>query len=94
MLDELKSCHSADVIAEYSAGRVWLLVRNSDTDASVQRCALRDLPAAMLAGACELLQFWRDVGTGGDATGRSGVSSRKPSVSVASRDTVQSGARS
>lgn len=63
MIDELKSCGSAELLASYAEGMAWVLVKNSTNEASVRRKPLRELPTLLsVKGQCELLRLWTGGG--------------------------------
>lgn len=60
-LGQLKAAASASaVLAMYSKGRCWALVRMGATEGTVESCALHDLPALLQRDAM-LLQLWPEA---------------------------------
>jgi len=58
-VDELKSCASVDdMLAVYSDGCCWVLVRENDSSAIVRRCQIEKLPVQLAKKDCEILRLW------------------------------------
>ena len=59
MVDELKSSGTAEVLGQYSAGKVWVLLRSNAKEAEVRRKPVEELATLLAAGNCVLLRLWQ-----------------------------------
>jgi len=59
MIDELKSSATAEVLGQYSAGKVWVLLRSNAKEAEVRRKPVDELAPLLAGGNCVLLRLWQ-----------------------------------